>query len=370
MSTAREQGANRPSHTLERLSLLPMERLEPAATVDVGPAVGSSRLELPGPARHPTRPYLEPRVSAAGIAARILRGDGTAMALAALGEKLQVLALPAPPLAVSARSDGLWAMYRERLVHHDAAGAEVHSTDLAGITLVPGAEDAVWVVGLNQARLVDRAGTVRVTQAWRGGANSFGAAGALCARAPGSSGKEAALRCLDPDGALEQRALQQALLPLEQPLLIEEGTMVTLQGTTVRVRRADTDASMVAVRSAGLDASGQPFLLLGDDELMLVHADGKIRDLPAPTGAARLTPRAAIVARDSVKLYGGGQVLWYRSDAAPEPAQLDEAGYREDFFPEAWQLAPQHPVVAMNADTVLISTSGPEGLLLLRLRLP
>src|SRR6185295_5093726 len=66
--------------TVVTSTVVPWSRLSGAAVVDVGASPGG--IELPGPRTRPVRPHLELSGGPAGIAARVVQGDGKVSTLA------------------------------------------------------------------------------------------------------------------------------------------------------------------------------------------------------------------------------------------------------------------------------------------------
>lgn len=348
--------------TVGPLLTVPMASVAPARIVDVTPAAGSGRLELPGDMRRPVRPHLEPSVSPAGVAARVVQGDGTAVARVVLGDGT-VVPVAEQPLAVSARIDGVWVMYGDRLAHHARDGAAVRTVALSGVALVSSTDDAVWVTSLDQAWRVDRQGAVHGPWSWDGGLWSFAAGSDLCAS---DKRDPRTLHCLSAAGESSDRALAAALLPLEQPLSLAGDRAITLQGTTLRVRRAAAIERAVTLQAAGLDASGRAFLFTTADKVPLLwHQDRARRELPAGGLAAT---SAAAVDGEQVLVYGQGRAVTYRG-AAVDEIQVGEQQYRDTIFPRVWQLAPVRAVAVRDDGIVIVSATGPEDMVLLAVRL-
>ena len=105
--------------------------------VEAGPPTRGSFIDLPGPKRLPTRPYLEPFAGPCGVVARVLRGDGQVMPLVVLVDKTEtVRSISELPLALSAGSDGgVWVLTRKRLEYFDSDGTQVHALNI--VTGIP-----------------------------------------------------------------------------------------------------------------------------------------------------------------------------------------------------------------------------------------
>jgi hypothetical protein len=361
-------------------SLIPWSRLGAAQVVDVAAPSGGA-FEVPGPRQRPVRPWLELASSPAGVAARLVQGDGTTAAVALRGD--QVVPIGAGALAVSARGDGLWVMYRDHLVHHDAAGVERRRVELAAVAMVGAPDDAVWLASNDQAWHVDAAGAVRGPYAWAQPLASFALGAELCAR---DKRDARALRCLAPDGAEAPRQLAFELAPLEQPLRVDGERVLTLQGVTVRLRRGAELVATLTLQGAGLDAAGRGFAIAAEAAGATGAAPGAVagaatewvlwQQATAAGGSleTRRFPRvgggglgAAAVNGEQVMLYGQGQVALHRRGAPGELAAVDEAEYRQAIFPQGWVLSPRSAVaVAQSSDGagLVVATSGPTGVAL------
>ncbi|HEX7839553.1 MAG TPA: hypothetical protein VF469_18890, partial [Kofleriaceae bacterium] len=248
MSTTSSSSAE--ALTVATSTAFPWSKLSGAAVVDVAPSSGGM-LELPGPRARPVRPHLELSASPAGTAARVVQGDGKVIALAL--REGDVIPLPAPPAAVAARSDGVWAMYRDSLVAHDRQGVPRHKIALSGVALVGSASDAAWVASNEQAWYVEAGGAVRGPFAWRDPLASFVTGDRLCAR---DRHDARTVTCLASDGTASKAVLAVALAPLEQPIALDGARLVTLQGVTLRRRRGADLLGTWTLQGAGLDAAG------------------------------------------------------------------------------------------------------------------
>ena len=340
-------------------TVFPWSRLPGATVVDVGPSSGSV-FEQPGPRTRPVRPHLELSAAPAGIAARVVQGDGKVAALAIRDG--DVIALAAPPLAVAARSDGVWAMYRDSVVAHDRQGAARHKLALSGVALVAAANDGVWLASNDQAWHIAAGGAVRGPFAWRDPLTSFASGDRLCAR---DRQDARTVRCLAGDGTASTTALAVALAPLEQPIALDGNRLVTLQGVTLRVRRGGELAGTWTLQGAGIDAAGAGFAIsAGEAKLMLWRPAGSRSVAPPGSGALA----AASVAGEDVTLYGQGWATSYHGATPAPPSQIDEAAYRARIFPSAWEMSPQHAIAIRSDGTVAVATSGPGGAALVELR--
>lgn len=349
-------------------ALVPWSHLPSAQIVEVGPPSGGA-IELPGPRTRPVRPWLELSSSPAGVAARVVQGDGAVAAQALRGE--QVVPIGAGALAVSARSDGLWVMYRDHLVHHDLAGVERRRVELAAVTLVGAPGDAVWVAGNDQAWHVDAAGAVRGPYPWSQPLTSLPIGAELCAR---DKREARTLACLSPDGAAAPRQLPFELLPLEQLLSLDGDRAITLQGATLRVRRGAEVSFEQTFQGAGRDAAGRGFAISAlPDGLALWQQATAAGGTPGVRRFPRVGPgslSAASIDAERISLYGQGQVALHRGAAAAELAAVDESAYRQAIFPAAWVLSPRASIAATSGGVLTLAASGPEGVALVPVTVP
>jgi hypothetical protein len=336
--------------------------------VDVGPPVGGA-FEVPGPQTRPVRPRLEIAMSPAGLAARVVQGDGVVGSLAVRDG--DVIVLPGPPLAVTARSDGLWALYRDGLIDHDRRGAVRHKLALSGITLIGDARDAVWLVSSDQAWQVEAAGTIHGPFPWRDPFTSFVAAGKLCAR---DRGEARSLVCMSPDGTKTNVAVPGELVPLEHPVVLEADRMITRQGTIMRVRRGTELVAEWTLQVVGVDAAGVGFVVTATaDEVALwrpsVGTSPVVARRFATSGPGSIA--SAAVDDDTVTLYGRGSATTYRGSVPPTgPVSIDEASYRATIFPSAWEMNSINGIAARGDGSIVVAGSGPAGATLVELRPP
>ena len=337
-------------------------RLSGAAVVDVGPSAGG--FELPGPRTRPVRPHLELSAAPAGVAARVVQGDGKVIAVALRDG--DAVPLAAPSLAVAPRSDGVWAMYRDSVVAHDRQGSPRHRIALSGVALIAGANDAVWLASTEQAWHIDAAGAVHGPFAWREPLSSFVSGERLCAL---DRRDARTVSCLASDGTASTVGLAVALAPLEQPIALDGNRLVTLQGVTLRQRRGSELLGAWTLQVAGLDAAGAGFAISASDSKLTLWRPGAPASpsrVFSPPGSGAVS--AATVVGEDVALYGQGWSGRYHGAAAGTLSQIDEAAYRTAIFPSAWEMSPQHAIAVRGDGTIVVACSGAAGAALVALR--
>ena len=356
------------------IKLAPVAKLEwnnplQLEVVEIEPPVGGSFLALPGPKRRPVRPYLEPLASPGGIAARVLRGDGKVMPVAVIvGETPKVMELPHPPIALSMRKDGgVWVLNHEGLVHRDGTGMEVQSVHISGITLVGGKENAVWVVGLNDAWFVEATGAIRGSYPWKGGFSSAGFEDRLCTL---DKREPRPVRCLNPNGEERLINLSFSPEPFEQLLAFQDDKMVTITASKLRRYNTEGVTAELTVQSAGLTADGDVFLSGSKDrEITLCSNQGieKLFHLPSDIPAPGVIPVVAVEGKRSIA-YGLDRAIWYDRDRIENTFIVDEDSYRNDVFPKLWSLGTPRFATAKSDGSVVLSATGPSGLVLISIQ--
>ncbi|HVV88050.1 MAG TPA: hypothetical protein VHE35_33650 [Kofleriaceae bacterium] len=341
--------------TVEVAALLQLsfDRVPSARTVEVGVPAGMGAIELPGARTRPVRPHLEASVSAAGIAARVVDGDGVAAPVIVLGDGA-VVPVAAPPVAVAARADGAWVLYRDRLVEVGRDGSERRRIAASAVAMVP-AGDAVWLADNDRAWRIDADGSAGAPQPWSHPMLSFAIGDELCAR---DAGDPSSVRCLAAEGARSRRPLP----------------AVMVDATSVRI-----GARPWVIQAAGLEPSGRAFVVTvegGEATIWRGAAGATAAAASSPVAAALRVVRpgdgaigAAAVDGDDVLLYSQGLALEQRGGAAAKPTEVDGARYTDELFPRLWELASARGVVA-DGDGVVVSASGPTGMVLLRVRVP
>lgn len=356
---------------VERLVTVPMSPSLQAVVVDVQPPAGASMLEAPGPKRTPARPYLDLGTSpaGAGVAARVMQADGEVMprlVLAHEGE-FSVVTLPAAPLGARWRSDGAWVLYRDRLVHISATGEEVRSVNVAGSFLFGGADDGVWLAGLDEAWRVSGEGAVRGPYPWKGARASVGSGAALCAldrRAPH------ALRCLAPDGDETEAALAAPPQPLEALLWVDpaQGRAVTRQGSTLRWYGPSGVEAAHNLQSAGVTEDGRGFVSMRTEAAVQVAIEpSQARALAVPDDAPAAMGAVA-VAGDTTVVYGRDRAYTFEGDHQTRSDRVDDDYFRATLFPTMWRLAATGAVVAGLDGRLLVSATGPGGMVIVAMR--
>jgi len=341
-------------------------------TVDVT-RDGGGLMELPGPRTRPVRPHLELSDGRDGVVGRVVRGDGRALPLAIVlsDGSATTVRLESEPLALAPRADGgVWALSPGGLIGYSADGAMSTHVDVSGQALVA-AGSSVWVVSQGAAVFVDGEGSsLSRPIEWRANDRLATSDQALCGI---SKSDPPHLTCIDPDGT-ERRYAVPALEPLEQLLYVGgDGELVTLSGSTVRRHRSDDAPTQTIIQAAGIDEDGAPFVGGSDDEGVHSLTVGQtVSQLPGAPDAPELGVMPVVARRGATSLaYAQDRAVWYDTDGQIASSfSVDDDRYRDDVFPLAWHLAPVRGIAAISAEEVLVSTSGPTGLVVLGVTLP
>lgn len=345
--------------------MIPWSRLPGVTVVDVGPPRGGA-IERPGPGIRPIRPYLEITTSPAGVAARAIQGNGVVASLVVRND--EIIALGGSPLAVVSRTDGIWAMYRDSLVHHDRQGTARHQVALSSVALIGSADDAAWLAGSDQAWHVDAGGTVRGPFPWRAPLTSFAIGGTLCSR---DRHDARSLVCVSPDGAGTKVALPFDLEPFEQPISLEGDRLITLQGTTVRARWSSELVAKWTLQVVGVDTGAAGFAATAAGDLVMVWRPPVGSGEPVPRVFPRVGPgslSAAAIDGEAITLYGQGEAATHGSTGVGMSAFVDEASYRAAIFPIAWEMTPLRGIAVRADGVIVVAASGPGGSALIELR--
>lgn len=413
----REEG--RPSQELRAALLLgpavvvPWRQLPTAEIVDV--PVSAEGAE--GAKKIPARSYLELVGSPAGWAGRVMLADGTSSAVAVRGGRggAQVMVVGPSALAVSARSDGMWVLFRDRLVRWDAGGAPQQTVMLeagAATAMVGAAGDAVWLVGEQQAWRVEGDGRMRGPYAWEPG-RVFTREDALCRQVAQGGRKRLCLKLealgagaargaagldeeLESAGVRERgglgkalgeelrradtgsqrmlRPLPFAIAPGEEVLWFSDEEMITKSaapGTLLlRSRSAGASRLSLAIAAAGLDAVQRSFAVTSEDEALAVWRQSASGETSSVSPEGRRfsseigSPEAASIEAGEVAFYARGRRISHQGDG-PLVSGVDEERYRHEVFPSAWALSPRGAVAVWGQGEVAVATSGPDGIAVL-----
>lgn len=339
--------------------------------VEVEPPQGGSMLELPGPKRHPARPYLEPFSSPAGITARLLRGDGVVYPVAVIvSQSPRVLELTEAPLALSQRQDGgVWVLNRESLAHYSDQGTLAQSLKLSGMTLAGVEDNAVWVVGLDQAWFVSKTGKIQGPYPWQGGFGSVGFGKELCSL---DRGNPRGVQCLNPEGKKRQISLSPSPEPFERLLVLGSDRAVTLMGSQLRhydLQKGKQGMTELVVQAAGLTDKGEAFISgLTEGNIRLCIQALKEEILTPPPHESLLGSLPVVAVQGSrLLVYGGASAAWYEQSKLLNTVVVNEEIYRRDIFPQQWSLGFPNFATAKKDGTVVISATGPTGLVLISL---
>jgi hypothetical protein len=338
--------------------------------VEVGPPSDGSFIDLPGPKRRPVRPYLEPLAGPNGIAARVLRGDGQVMPfIVVVGEPTAVVPLAKPPRAISVRADGgLWVLNDDSLGHYDQTGNQLDTLELSGMTLVGGADNAVWVVSHDTATYIDTAGRIEGSYTWQAGLNSVDSNNSICALGKGAPRQ---VHCLNPDGQKTFIDLAVSPGPFEHLLLITDDAVFTLAGAILRhYSRASDEIAQIIIQAAGLTSANTAFASGRDNgQVKLWEAGQAVRHLSLPSNTAVQGAFPVVSVQDTRSLvYGLDQAIWYDGDDIDRTFVVDEGTYRSEVFPHLWRLGPTGFAASSRDETIILSATGPSGVTLIGLR--
>lgn len=332
---------------------------------------------IPGPKYYPVRPYLETFVSSGYLASTFVRGDNQTMPVAILvGDTTRVMPLPNREidlLSFSPRSDGgVWALYRDLLIHYDRNGVKKHALDAPGTGLVGVAGDAVWVMSLDQAWFVNANGDIKGPYTWEGFLDSGPYRQSLCKLDPNKPG---GIQCLEPDG----KDLFISLSWLEEragvPLVFTPNKILTtdLGGQTLYYYSPEGTAEL-DLQNAGLTSEGEVFVSIRVDENWadLCLSNGTNRRLPIkyekPFVPLPLTLFVVAVEGERTLISGFDRAIWYKGTRIDNRFVVDDKSYRHDVFPHAWYINPVRFANAHPDGTVILSASGPTGMVIIGLR--
>lgn len=354
---------------LSTIAKLQWDELPEVDVVKVQPPSGGSFLELPGSKSRPVRPYLEPFVNSHGVAARLLRGDGQVIPVAVVvNETPSILELPQPPLALSMRQDGgIWILNRGELVYSDISGKPIQTLPLSGITLVSGQGNAVWVIGLDNTWFITGEGNILGPYPWKAGFGSASSGNYLCRLDKKEPRK---VHCLDKEGQQRLFTLSSSPQPFEQLLAFDEDRAVTKTASQLRLYDSDGVIAELVVQAAGLTVAGDAFISGSQESQIALFINQKEKFLRLPSSVNTLSAYPVVAVADKRFLvYGLDQGIWYSGEQVERIFGVNEENYRQDIFPYLWQLGSHNFAAANSEGTVVLSASGPTGVVLISLQL-
>jgi hypothetical protein len=353
---------------LALLTKLGWNDLPPVDVVEVGPPEGGSFFEVPGPKRRPVRPHLEPFAGAGGVAARLLRGDGVVIPVAVLpGPPLKLVPLSAPPVALSARSDGgLWILTQSALEHLDANGRRLLALDLTGLSLVGTSSDDVWVVGHDDLWFVQANGQSPTRLSQNAGFGWVGSGASICAI---EKNDPRYVRCVEPNGTEQRSRLSAEPDPFAQLLLFKEGEVITRSGSVIRHYYPDGKTGEISVQAAGLTAAGEVFVSGREKSFVKLWLAGELLQFPLPPEVTSKDPfRVVSVENNRALVLGFDLAAYYEDEQVKKTFVVDDSNYGDEVFPKLWNLGGSGFTTAFPDGRVLISASGPSGVALITLR--
>jgi len=347
----------------ETLARLSWDEGVPAEEVTVTSPRTGGFVTVPGPDTLRARPVLSQLSGPGPAAARAIRGDGQPLSLAVLAGG--VVPLPSAPMAVAGRADGgLWALYDDRVTHHGPDGVELKTIASTGISLVGADRDGAWLVTSAEVIRYDASGAERARADWPMNTRAVGTADGVCGLTPGSA---RLLRCVSNDGSLEERPASDAQ-PFEELLAVTGDGLLTLDGATIR-QYTSSGARELTLQSAGLTADGRPFVAGREGGELVLWVDGDApRALPLPDDAPAAL-RVVSVDGDGALAWGRDVALRYDGSSLVETLTVDNDAHAATVYPVAWTMDGRNGVSA-TGDGLVVSATGPDGLVMFRLDWP
>ncbi len=331
-------------------------QLPSAEIVDVSAGGGANDGANDGSMTRPVRPYLALEGSPAGWAGRVMQGDGTASAVAVRGGEAdaQVIVIGPDALAVSAREDGMWALFRDRLVHWGERGEVRRKVALpsgiatAAMEMIGGERDAVWLVGDGLVWRVDGDGAMRGPYPWTRRPRGE----ALCQPIE----RAQTVECSRLDGPAISWSATGGAGAAALPVLTS--------------RRGVTPPRSLMIAAAGLDAGQRSFAVTAEDgELAVWRQSVRGGVLEASPEGRRFSSELGLPEAVSIE---GGEVAFYargrrsaHHGAGPLVSIVDEERYRHEVFPSSWALSPRGAAAVWGQGEVAVATSGPDGIAVL-----
>lgn len=356
---------------LRTLAHLPWEAGIQGDPVDVTPASDSGQFELAEKRRQFRRPALEPSAGPSGIVARVLGADGRALALAVhVTGPTRLERLPEPPLALAARrGGGLWSLEREGLRLLPGDGDSWAPGPANGVRLLGAPQDAVWVVGLEEAWLVTDTSEPAGPFAWRFPLETIAVGNRLVRL---DRNKPATLLWLDGAGETEATSFPGRPAAMEHLLAVDGDRVWTSTHDTLQRHGPSGPDLRLAIRGAGLTAELAPFVATLLEGNLVLWRQGH-DPLPLPLAPAALDPLGvAVVAVDGERVlaWDGRRRAWFGGGQLESAADLDPEAELSELVPMRWELGGPYCFVATPEGSILVPASGPSGMALLELAFP
>lgn len=350
--------------SIERIGHLSRNEALPVHDIEQEFSKDHALLELPGPTRFPVRPHLELVCNSAGIAARVVNGNGKAAPIVVLiGNGTKIIPVAHIPLALSPRHDGkMWILSSERLILCDLEGRLVGESAVGGYFLLAGTGNSVWVLegDRNIARAVDARGDVIGEHEWPTGPSvRSNPAGSLCRIDSG------AIHKIDNDGRTSVVALASRLAPYERLHWIGETSFITLWGSTFsRYDAVGHKLKSLTIQSIGLTDEGQPFAAGRDGRYInLWSSSGEPTRLPLSSKVPDDGAFSVVATQNGRSLvYGQNHAAWYLDTEEQESLDVTNDTFRSTIFPLMWNLAALHLSSATPDGQLLLSSTSADGL--------
>ncbi|AFZ28101.1 hypothetical protein Cylst_6133 [Cylindrospermum stagnale PCC 7417] len=334
----------------------------------------------PGPKKMPVRPFLNPFVSPGGIAGSLETASQTTSVVVRLGKNPKLIQLPNPPLSLGTRKDGgLWVDSKGTTGLYNADGKQVRTIKTISTNFISVEQDAIWLISADKkAQFVDADGNVKGPYPWDGLNNYSGHGQSLCQL---KSANPARIKCLEPDGKQRFFSLSLSEPPGGQILQWTNQKLWTVSGRDLIIYQDLITGvkSKLEIANAGITTTGDVFVSVktNDQWTEVCISDGSSRWVPisygfSPIAGMNLSGRLYVMAIDKQRtlVYNYDLALWYKGDKIEERFVVDENNFRNRIFPHAWIFNPNsHLENAKSSDgTVVLSASGPTGIVLIGLR--
>ncbi|GAA3614622.1 hypothetical protein [Microlunatus ginsengisoli] len=340
----------------------------PGRSMPAGPDPGAGGLIVAG-FTPPARPHLRLSSSAAGVVG-VLTGPGTdgRAVVRFLPSGAEPIRTPEPVLAAVGRTDGVWVLTADSLDVVGSAGT-IEATERIGADRLVGtlsASDAAWALEPDAASFVtgkvvhDRFAAPR----W----HPSGAAASGDSLVGLDLDQPDRLIALDPDGSRHEGPATFRTEPLER-LLAYDGPVALLNVLT-RLRRAGhTAGDALEIAGCGSSEEGVYVAVRAAGEAWLITSLAAPEPLVLAPGEhvlAAVGGRALVSSRTAARWITTGD----RPETVGEPIPLNADSYASEVEPHAWQMPSGFAVQASSPSDILLSASGPTGVVALSVAWP
>lgn len=349
-----------PTLALSLLGTLGWTAEQPGDSTPAGPEQGAGGLVVPG-FTPPARPHLQLSCGAEGVVAWFGgSGAGGRAVFRIVDGAVESIPFTEEVRGAAGRAEGAWVLGADALYTVDRAGRVGTAERLSAVRLLGAGSTrgAVWALGSDSASFVAPDGSTRRFAApWSNPLAPAAYGDSIIGWDPDHPDS---LLELGPDGAVRSWLAGFEPRPLER-LLAYDGSTALLTVLRGLRRAGQVDDTLEVLGGGGTDDQGVFVAVRTMEGAWLFRSDDQPRLLRLAEDE-----RVLAVSGDRVLAASRTKARWLASGdgsaiADGDAVVFDEQSYAVEVEPYAWQLAPGFSVQARSPTQLVLSASGPNG---------